>query len=145
VQLVARRVTARARVRHAARMHFPLPKTASRRVLPFLAATLLSVAAYAGQGRLGFSTEVETDGFFSTTLKRISITAVVPDAPAQKAGLQAGDEVTAVNDVPVVGTSGLRVKEIVQGTKPGDHLRLKVHRADGEHVIDIVAGEAAAH
>jgi C-terminal processing protease CtpA/Prc len=115
----------------------------ARRALFFVAALALSFAAQAAQGRLGFKTEVETDGFFSTTLKRITIVSVVPGAPAQQAGLQAGDEVEAINDLPVPGTSGLKVKEIVEATKPGDHLRMKVKRADGEHVIDITAGPAA--
>jgi C-terminal processing protease CtpA/Prc len=134
-------------MRHDAGMPMPMPTSIppARRALLFIAALALSVAAHAAQGRLGFKTEVETDGFFSTTLKRITIVSVVAGAPAQQAGLQAGDEVETINDLPVVGTSGLRVKEIVEATKPGDHLRLKVRRADGEHVVDIVAGEAAPH
>ena len=131
--------------RHDPGMHMSTSIARSRHALLFVAALALSVGAHAAQGRLGFTTEVEADGFFSTTLKRITITAVVAGAPAQQAGLQAGDEVEAVNDLPVPGTSGLRVKEIVEATKPGDHLRLKVRRADGEHLVDIVAGEAAGH
>jgi C-terminal processing protease CtpA/Prc len=125
-------------------MHLPTLRAPLRRILPLLAILGASMAAHAGPGRLGFSTEVETDGFFSTTLRRITIVSVAPDAPAQKAGLQSGDDVVAVNDVPISGTSGLRVKDIVQGVKPGDHLRLKVRRADGEHLVDIVAGEASS-
>jgi C-terminal processing protease CtpA/Prc len=117
----------------------------ARRPLLFVAALALSVAAHAAHGRLGFSTEVETNGFLSTTLKRITIVSVVAGSPAQQAGLLAGDDVEAVNDLTVAGASGLRVKDIVESTKPGDHLRLKVRRADGEHVVDMVAAPPEAH
>jgi len=105
-----------------------------------VAALFLAAAAHAGPGRLGFGFEVETDGLFSSTLKRITITSVAEGAPAQQAGLLPKDEVEAVNDVPVAGTPGGRLKGIIDATHPGDHLRLKVRRTDGEHLVDITAG-----
>ena len=116
----------------------PLP---SLRRLAALAAVAVSSAAFAAQGRLGFSVAAETDGFFSSTLKSVRITAVVPGAPAEQAGLMAGDDVRAVDDVPVAGTSGSRIMDIVHAVQPGQHIRLKVSRAGVEHVIDIVGGE----
>ena len=95
----------------------------------------------AGKPLIGLSFDIETDGFFSTTLKRVTVSAVKADAPAQKAGMLVGDEVLAANDVPVPGTSGGKLKDLMEALKPGDHLRLKVHRADGEHLVDVLVGE----
>jgi C-terminal processing protease CtpA/Prc len=115
-----------------------------RRLVALLAAAALAAPALAAPGRLGFAIEAETDGLFSTTLKRLTITSVVDGAPAQQAGLQARDEVETVNGVTVAGAPGGRIRDLVGAIRPGDHLRLKVRRADGEHVIDIVAGERPA-
>jgi C-terminal processing protease CtpA/Prc len=105
-----------------------------------LTALAASIGAYAAQGRLGFKVSAETDGFFSTTLKQVKIVEVMPGAPAEKAGLMAGDEVEAVDDIPVVGTSGSKIMDRVHAVQPGEHLRLKVRRGEAERVVDIVAG-----
>jgi C-terminal processing protease CtpA/Prc len=105
-----------------------------------LAALATSLGAVAAQGRLGFSVSAETDGFFSTTLKQVKITAVVPGAPAEQAGLQAGDDVEAVNDVKVEGASGSRIMDMVHAVQPGEHVRLKIRRGETERLVDIVAG-----
>lgn len=110
----------------------------SRRLL-VLAAIAVSFSASAAQGSLGFAVSASTDGFFSRTLKEVKVTSVVPGAPADKAGLRAGDDVQAVDDVPVAGTSGSRILDIVHGVQPGQHLRLKVRRDGAERVVDIVA------
>jgi len=115
----------------------------SIKCLLLLAAAGLPFAASAAQGRLGLSVSVETDGFFSKTLKQVKITAVTHGAPAEQAGLQAGDDVEAINDTPIAGASGPAIMDIVHGVKPGDHLRMKVKRGGAEKVIDIVAGPAA--
>ncbi len=114
--------------------------TSSARYLLALAAIAVSIGAHAAQGRLGFAVSAETDGLFSTTLKKIRITSVVHDAPAEQAGLREGDDVEAVNDVPVAGTSGSKIMDIVHAVQPGDHLRLKVLRGGVEHLVDIVGG-----
>ena len=114
----------------------------STKTLLLLAAASFSFAASAAQGRLGFSVSVETDGFFSKTLKQVKITAVTHGAPAEQAGLQVGDDVEAINDTPIAGTSGPKVMDIVHGVQPGDHLRMKVLRNGAEKVIDLVAGAA---
>jgi C-terminal processing protease CtpA/Prc len=105
-----------------------------------VAVLVASFAAQAAQGRLGFSVAVETDGLFSRTLKHITIKSIVPGAPAEQAGLRAGDEVEAINDVVVAGANGSSVMDIVKGTQPGQHLRLKVLRGGAEQVVDITAG-----
>ena len=115
----------------------------SLRLFLLLCAALLcaTVAQAAGKPSIGFSLAVETDGFFSTTLKKVTITAVKPGAPAEKAGLQAGDEIVAANDLPIAGTPGGKLSELMDNIKPGDHLKLRVHRGSGEQLADVVVGE----
>jgi len=112
------------------------------RHLLVLAALAASFCACAAQARLGFSVSVSTDGLFSSTLKQVTITAVTPGAPAEAAGLLVGDDVEAVNDVPIVGTSGSKIMDIIHAVQPGEHLRLKVRRKDAERLVDIVGGPA---
>jgi C-terminal processing protease CtpA/Prc len=100
----------------------------------------VSVSVYAAQGRLGFSASVQTEGFLSSTLKTVKITAVSAGAPAEQAGLQVGDDVESINDIPIAGASGSKIMDMVHAVQPGEHLRLKVLRGGAEHPIDIVAG-----
>ncbi len=106
-----------------------------------LVALLAATAHAAGKPLIGISFAVETDGFFSTTLRKVSITAVKAGGPAEKAGLLVGDDVVAANDVPIVGTKGGKLSDLMDGVKPGDHLKLRVHRGDEEKVVDILVGE----
>jgi len=112
----------------------------SSRLLLAMAAIAVSFGAHAAQARLGFSVSAQTDGFLSTTLKQVKITAVAPGAPAEQAGLQVGDDVESVNDVPIIGTSGSRIMDMVHAVQPGEHIRLKVRRSGAEHLVDIVGG-----
>jgi S1-C subfamily serine protease len=119
----------------------PFPSALSfARVLLALAAVAVSCGVLGAQGRLGFTVSAQTDGFFSTTLTKVTVTAVVPDAPAGLAGLLVGDDVESVNDVPIAGTGGSRIMDLVQAVQPGEHLRLKVLRGGARHLIDIVGG-----
>lgn len=114
----------------------------ARKLATLACAALLATAAHAtGKPLIGISLSIETDGFFSTTLKKVTITAVKPGAPAEKAGLQVGDDVVAANDIPIAGTPGSKLSGVMENAKPGDHLKLRVHRGSGEQVVDIVVGE----
>ena len=115
----------------------------ARRLLLAFSALLLSVSAAQAAGKpvIGMSLAVETDGFFSTTLKKVTITAVKPGMPAEKAGLMVGDEVVAANDIPIAGTPGSKLSGVMENAKPGEHLRLRVHRGADEKLVDITVGE----
>jgi S1-C subfamily serine protease len=63
-------------------------------------------------------------------------------APAEQAGLQAGDDVQSINDVPIAGADGSKIMDMVHAVQPGEHLRLKVLRGGVEHLVDIVGGAA---
>lgn len=114
----------------------------TRKLVALACVALLATAAHAaGKPLIGISLSIETDGFFSTTLKKVTITAVKPGAPAEKAGLQVGDDVIAANDIPIAGTPGSKLSGLMENAKPGDHLKLRVHRGSDEQVVDIVVGE----
>jgi C-terminal processing protease CtpA/Prc len=116
--------------------------TPARQFAALVATALVATAAHAaGKPLIGISLSIETDGFFSTTLRKVTITAVKPGAPAEKAGLQVGDDVIAANDIPIAGTPGSKLSGLMNDAKPGDHLKLRVHRGSGEQVVDIVVGE----
>ena len=119
-----------------------MTKLPTRPLLAFACTALVALAAQAaGKPSIGFSLAVETDGLLSTTLKKVTITAVKPGLPAEKAGLQAGDEIVAANDLPIAGTPGAKLSALMDNIKPGDHLKLRVHRGSGEQLADVVVGE----
>ena len=91
--------------------------------------------------RLGFGVAVATDGYFSTTLAEVKVGSVQAGSPADKAGLRVGDLIVELNGKPVKGASGLAVKKALASVENGDHVVLKVQRAEtGNLIIDIVAG-----
>ena len=63
---------------------------------------------------------------------------LVPNGPAQKAGLQPGDVVVAVNGHPV-GSNGEMTREVAK-TRAGDVAHLDVFRAGKERAVDIHTG-----
>jgi len=113
-----------------------------RTVLALSVIALASTVAHAaGKPVIGISFSIETDGFFSTTLKKVTITSVKPGLPAEKAGLLAGDEVVSANEIPIAGTPGSKLSDVIGNAKPGDHLKLRVHRGGADQLFDIVVGE----
>jgi membrane-associated protease RseP (regulator of RpoE activity) len=69
--------------------------------------------------------------------------AVVPGSPADKAGLQAGDIITAVDGTPVDTTHSLN--QLIRGHVPGDVVRMDVLR-NGQHVtITVTLGTRPAN
>src|ERR1700757_2474373 len=120
-----------------------MPLRSTARSLVLLAAVAVSASAFAEQGRLGFSVAADTDGLFSRTLKSLKITAVAAGAPAEQAGLKAGDEIETLDDITIAGADGSKLMDKVHAIQPGQHLHLKVRRDGAERQIDIVAGPAA--
>jgi putative serine protease PepD len=73
---------------------------------------------------------------------RAEIQEVVPDAPADRAGLRAGDEVTAVDGDPI--ESGDELREAIDAKRPGDKLTLTITRSGDERTVDVTLGERPA-
>ncbi|WP_425336787.1 trypsin-like peptidase domain-containing protein [Streptomyces profundus] len=82
---------------------------------------------YAGEGaRVGSSTDDPS---------------VVPDSPADLAGVRDGDVITAVDGQRVLGADELIIK--IRSHRPGDQLTLTIERGDQELTLDVVLGESA--
>jgi putative serine protease PepD len=71
------------------------------------------------------------------------INEVVPGAPADRAGLRPGDEVTAVDGDPI--ESGDELRERIDAKRPGDTLRLTITRGGDERTVEVTLGERPAN
>jgi len=70
---------------------------------------------------------------------RTTIARVVRDTPAFRAGLDAGDEITAINDVPLkAGDLSTRLAEF----QPGDKVTMTVSRRNAARQLDVTLGSA---
>lgn len=66
---------------------------------------------------------------------------VLPDSPAQKAGLQVGDIITKINNIPLNEKSG-GLSQVVAKKKVGDSLNLTVFRDGKEITLNVILAEA---
>lgn len=98
--------------------------------------------ALAGErGFLGMTVTVDAEGFFlSPTLKSVKVEKVVPDSPAAKAGLQAGDVMLEIEGHKVAGAKANDLKPYME-RDVGQTLRLAVQKSSGEvKQVTLVAG-----
>ncbi|OMI40015.1 serine protease [Streptomyces sparsogenes DSM 40356] len=65
---------------------------------------------------------------------------VNPGGPGDKAGIEAGDVITEVDGVRVHSGQELIVK--IRSHRPGDRLRLTLHRDGGERTVELTLGSA---
>jgi serine protease Do len=66
------------------------------------------------------------------------VTAVSPNSPAQKAGVQAGDVIVAFNGKPIASSAELPL--VVADVRPGEAAQLKVWRKGSEQNLKVVVG-----
>ena len=78
------------------------------------------------EGFLGVSLAQRTDGGVGSIIETVQ-----PDSPAQKAGIEVGDVVLAVDGEPVNGQAGLVAA--IRDRSPGDTISIDLVR-DGERV-----------
>jgi putative serine protease PepD len=64
---------------------------------------------------------------------------VVEDAPADRAGLQAGDEVTEVDGKSI--TTGDELRDAIDAQKPGDKITLTIERNGDERTVQVTLGQ----
>jgi putative serine protease PepD len=67
---------------------------------------------------------------------------VVESAPADRAGLQPGDEVTEVDGKPI--TTGDELRDAIDAKKPGDKITLTIERAGDERTVEVTLGQRPA-
>lgn len=75
-------------------------------------------------------------------IRPLLVTRIVESSPAEKAGLQVGDLVTALGGVTL--TEENQLPDLLSRYAPGDQLTLTVRRNARELVIQITAGEHPA-
>jgi serine protease Do len=73
--------------------------------------------------------------------KGVTISNVRPDTPAEKAGLQTEDTITAVNGKPV--KSGDELVSLISATKPGNKIALSVMRNGKPKEISVTVADRA--
>lgn len=78
------------------------------------------------QGFLGVGLTDRTDGGQGAVIANVEA-----GSPASKAGIEEGDVVLAINDVPITGRTGMIA--VVRDAQPGDKITIKVER-DGKTV-----------
>jgi len=117
---------------------FAIPVGMAREVMDQLVKTGKVVRGYMG----ALPQDVTPDlarAFKLSTPSGAVLTSIEPGTPAEKAGLQVGDVVTAVNGDPVLDSNSLRLK--ISRTPPGTTVRLTVHRTEGQREIPITLGQ----
>lgn len=67
------------------------------------------------------------------------LTNIESGTPAERAGLQPGDVVTAVNGEPVADSNGLRLR--ISRTAPGTAVKLTVQRAEGPKEVTVTLAQ----
>jgi C-terminal processing protease CtpA/Prc len=67
----------------------------------------------------------------------VIVTGVIPDTPAEQAGLQSGDIVIAIDDVEV--TTAAQLREMMATKKVGQRLVVDVYRGGLVHKIGLIA------
>ncbi|MBD3668969.1 MAG: PDZ domain-containing protein [Kangiella sp.] len=94
------------------------------------------------KGSIGFSAKVGVDGFFNPEITSFEIEEVHVDSPAEKAGLNAGDQVIAIGDCVIPGCDTDDAQDYMD-KKAGEELKLKVITQDGqEKEVVIIVGPA---
>ncbi len=68
----------------------------------------------------------------------VRIAAVMPESPAQSAGLEKGDVITAIDDEKVNDLAGFAA--LLKSFEPGDTVTVHFAREDKAHAIDVVLG-----
>ncbi|WP_111976935.1 PDZ domain-containing protein [Algibacillus agarilyticus] len=85
------------------------------------------------QGKAGLELDVGVSGFFSSVLESAEISFIESNSPAEKAGLQVGDRIVAIDDCQVPGCLTSEAKQRLK-RHPGDLVPIVIQRDDDTQV-----------
>ncbi len=71
--------------------------------------------------------------------KGVLVMQIVPDSPAEQAGLKAGDLITKIDDALIKDSE--QVQKVVEGMVPGNSLKIEVQRKNNKRVLQAKVGE----
>lgn len=110
-----------------------LHRLVAKTVLVFFALliSITQIHAQQSSGRIGFSLNVQADGFFNPKVIKITVNQVEPGSQAQSAGLTIGDELIQVHDIEVPGAEASVLKPHIEFVK-GKPKKLLFKRANGQ-------------
>jgi C-terminal processing protease CtpA/Prc len=99
------------------------------------------------RARIGVMVDVKSDAATDKIGARIQ--SVIPDGPAAKAGLEAGDIITRFNDESLAGLAeddgmsgaGQRLIELAHELDPGDEVEIRYQRGGDNHTVTVTADE----
>jgi C-terminal processing protease CtpA/Prc len=99
------------------------------------------------RARIGVMVDVKSDAATDKIGARIQ--SVIPDGPAAKAGLEAGDIITRFNGESLAGLgqddgmsgAGERLIELAHELDPGDEVEIQYRRGDDNHTVTVTADQ----
>ncbi len=115
---------------------FAIPSSTAHDIAQQLAATgrvARSHRALLGVTRLATVTDVLGNPL------GVLVAGVLAGGPADRAGIQQGDVITALDGKPMTSVEALQ--EAIAQHQPGDRVSVTVRRTDGDHSIPVTLGE----
>ncbi|MDQ6655517.1 MAG: PDZ domain-containing protein [Verrucomicrobiota bacterium] len=109
-------------------------------VATLFAAIAIPSATAAEKAWYGFHIRVETAGFVLNPIVRsVKIDKVASNSPASAQSIRVGDAIVEADGAAVPGARALQLWPILS-KQPGDTLRLRLQRPDGETYAAVVTG-----
>ena len=115
---------------------FAIPSSTARDIAQQLATSgrvTRSHRAFLGVSRLSTVTD------FTGNPLGVLVTGVIQGSAADRAGVQAGDIITGIDDQAITSVQALQ--ERLAAHQPGDRITLRVRRDDGDHTLSVTLGE----
>ena len=120
---------------------FAIPVAVIEKVVPALIQSGAYQYSYVGIAGQTITADVAQQGKLQTHSPGVLVGQVVAGGPADKAGLQEGDIITAIGDKRVASFDDL-IGYLFVNTSPGDKVTLHIVRNGNEQTVDVTLGTA---